>query len=348
MSGDTKSGDTKTDGAKTDGAKASSPLTLATRGWLDHLRVERGAADNTLTSYRRDLTRYVQFLTGRGISDPAVVREPDVTEFLAQLREGAPDRPPLSASSAARTLIAVRGFHRFLALEGATETDPAVGVAPPKVPKRLPKAISIAQVEDLLAAASLGDSPAALRDRAMLEVLYGAGARISEVTGLDLDDIDFGDPGVGAPGIGDPDPDGVDRRPGSVRLVGKGSKERVVPLGSYAREAVTAYTVRARPSLATRGKGTPALFLNLRGGRISRQGAWAAIHAAADRAGLGDTVSPHTLRHSFATHMLEGGADIRVVQELLGHASVTTTQIYTMVTVQHLREVYAEAHPRAR
>jgi integrase/recombinase XerD len=266
------------------------------------------------------------------------VREPDVTGFLAQLREGTPDRPPLSASSAARTLIAVRGFHRFLALEGATETDPAVGVAPPKVPKRLPKAISIGQVEDLLAAASLGDSPAALRDRAMLEVLYGAGARISEVTALDLDDIDFVDV----------DPDGVDRRPGSVRLLGKGSKERVVPLGSYARESVTAYTVRARPSMATRGKGTPALFLNLRGGRISRQGAWAAIHAAAERAGLGDTVSPHTLRHSFATHMLEGGADIRVVQELLGHASVTTTQIYTMVTVQHLREVYAEAHPRAR
>jgi len=328
-------------GAKAAGTRASSRLARATRGWLDHLRVERGAADNTLTSYERDLARYVQFLAGRGISDPALVGESDVTDFLASLREGTPERPPLSASSAARTLIAVRGLHRFLALEGATETDPAVGVAPPKVPKRLPKAISISQVEDLLAAASLGDSPAALRDRAMLEVLYGAGARISEVTGLDLDDVDFGDPDIG-------DPDGVDGRPGSVRLLGKGNKERVVPLGSYAREAVTAYTVRARPSMASRGKGTPALFLNLRGGRISRQGAWAVIHAAAERAGLADTVSPHTLRHSFATHMLEGGADIRVVQELLGHASVTTTQIYTMVTVQHLREVYAEAHPRAR
>jgi integrase/recombinase XerD len=330
-------------GAKVAGAKAGSPLTRATRGWLDHLRVERGAADNTLTSYNRDLARYVEFLAGRGITDPAVVSESDVTGFLAQLREGTAERPPLSASSAARTLIAVRGLHRFLALEGVTETDPAVGVAPPKVPKRLPKAISVAQVEDLLSAASLGDSPAALRDRAMLEVLYGAGARISEVTGLDLDDIDFG-----GPDDGDHGSEEIDRRPGSVRLVGKGNKERVVPLGSYAREAVTAYTVRARPSMATRGKGTPALFLNLRGGRISRQGAWAAIHAAAERAGLGDTVSPHTLRHSFATHMLEGGADIRVVQELLGHASVTTTQIYTMVTVQHLREVYAEAHPRAR
>jgi len=300
----------------------------ATRGWLDHLRVERGAADNTLTSYRRDLSRYEQFLGDRGIEDPAAVRESDVTDFLASLREGTPERPPLSSSSTARTLVAVRGLHRFLALEGVTQTDPAVGVAPPKVPKRLPKAISVGEVERLLEAASLGDSPAALRDRAMLEVLYGGGARISEAVGLDLDDLDL--------------------EQESVRLLGKGSKERIVPLGHYAREAVTAYTVRARPSLAAKGKGTPALFLNQRGGRISRQGAWAAIHAAAERAGLGDTVSPHTLRHSFATHLLEGGADIRVVQELLGHASVTTTQIYTMVTVQHLREVYAAAHPRAR
>jgi integrase/recombinase XerD len=315
------------------GTEADSPLTRSTRGWLDHLRVERGAADNTLASYRRDLARYGQFLDDQGISDPIAVRESDVTAFLASLREGAPERPPLSASSAARTLVAVRGFHRFLALEGVTNTDPAQGVAPPRVPKRLPKAISIKDVENLLSAASMGDGPAALRDRAMLEVLYGAGARISEAVGLDLDDIDRGD---------------IDRGQGSVRLFGKGSKERVVPLGSYALEAVAAYTVRARPSMALRGKGTPALFLNLRGGRLSRQGAWAAIHAAAERAGLGDTVSPHTLRHSFATHMLDGGADVRVVQELLGHASVTTTQIYTMVTVQHLREVYAGAHPRAR
>jgi len=283
---------------------------------------------NTLSSYRRDLTRYGLFLDERGISDPAAVRESDVTDFLASLREGAPERPPLSASSAARTLVAVRGFHRFLALEGATQTDPAVGVAPPTVPKRLPKAISINDVERLLSAAGLGDTPAALRDRAMLEVLYGAGARISEAVGLDLDDIDL--------------------EKGSVRLFGKGSKERVVPLGSYAREAVMAYTTRARPSLALRGKGTPALLLNQRGGRLSRQGAWAAIHAAAQRAGLGDKVSPHTLRHSFATHLLDGGADVRVVQELLGHASVTTTQIYTLVTVQRLREAYAGAHPRAR
>jgi integrase/recombinase XerD len=188
-------------------------------------------------------------------------------------------------------------------------------------------------VENLLMAASLGGTPAALRDRALLEVLYGAGARISEVVGLDVDDIDLSE---------------IDHGQGSVRLLGKGSKERVVPLGSFAGDAVTAYSVRARPLLALRGKGTPALFLNHRGGRLSRQGAWAVIHAAAERAGLGDTISPHTLRHSFATHMMDGGADVRVVQELLGHASVTTTQIYTLVTVQHLREVYAETHPRAR
>ncbi|MEP7016440.1 MAG: site-specific tyrosine recombinase XerD [Actinomycetota bacterium] len=300
----------------------------AARGWLDHLRVERGAAANTLTSYRRDLGRYQQFLRGRGIDDPASVGEPDITDFLAALREGAPPHPPLSASSAARTLVAVRGFHRFMALEGETATDPAGGVAPPTAPKRLPKAISIGDVERLLAAASAGDTSAALRDRALLEVLYGAGARISEAVGLDVDDIDL--------------------EQGSVRLFGKGGKERVVPLGRYAREAVTAYIVRARPPMALKGKGLPALFLNQRGGRLTRQSAWAVIHRAAERADLGSKVSPHTLRHSFATHLLDGGADVRVVQELLGHASVTTTQIYTMVTVQRLREVFAEAHPRAR
>ena len=309
-------------------------MTRSTRGWLDHLRVERGAAANTLSSYRRDLARYVQFLRDRGISDPAAVGESDVTEFLASLREGvslaegAPERSPLSAASAARTLVAVRGLHKFLALEGETVTDPAGAVAPPKAPKRLPKAISVHDVERLLSAASVGDTTASLRDRAIVEVLYGAGARIGEAVGLDVDDIDL--------------------EQGSVRLLGKGSKERIVPLGRFAREAVTAYTVRARPSFAVRGKGTPALFLNQRGGRLSRQSAWKAIHAAAERADLGGKISPHTLRHSFATHLLDGGADVRVVQELLGHASVTTTQIYTMVTVQRLREVYAEAHPRAR
>jgi len=307
---------------------APSAVERAVREWLGHLDVERGASDNTLKSYRRDLTRYAAYLASRGVHDPAEVGEAHVTDFLATLREGDGEHPPLAASSAARTLVAVRGFHRFLALEGEVTADPASAVSPPRPPARLPKAISVDAVERLLDAASIGDTPASLRDRALLEVLYGAGARISEAVGLDVDDIDTEE--------------------GVVRLFGKGSKERLVPLGSYAAQAVGAYLTRARPTFASRGTGTPAVFLNQRGGRLSRQSAWAALRAAAARADLGGHISPHTLRHSFATHLLDGGADVRVVQELLGHASVTTTQIYTLVTVQRLREVYAQSHPRAR
>ena len=298
------------------------------RGWLNHLDVERGVAANTLTSYRRDLARYAAYLALRGVHDPAAITEAHVSDFLATLREGTADHPPLAASSAARTLVAVRGFHRFLVLEGDLPTDPASAVSPPQPPVRLPKAISIEDVERLLEAASVGDTPGSLRDRALLEVLYGTGARISEAVGLDVDDIDTHE--------------------GVVRLFGKGSKERIVPLGSYAAQALGAYLVRARPTFAVKGKGTPAVFLNQRGGRLSRQSAWAVLRATAERADLGGHLSPHTLRHSFATHLLDGGADVRVVQELLGHASVTTTQIYTLVTVQRLREVYAQSHPRAR
>jgi integrase/recombinase XerD len=268
------------------------------------------------------------------------VTERHVTDFLASLREGTAERPPLSASSAARTLVAVRGLHRFLALEGEVAADPASAVSPPTTPSRLPKAIPVESVERLLEAASVGDTPVSLRDRALFEVLYGAGARISEAVGLDVDDLDLG----GATGGSE----GPANGPAAVRLLGKGGKERVVPLGRYAVQAVTAYLVRARPALAATGRGTPALFLNQRGGRLSRQSAWAALQTAAGRAGLTGHVSPHTFRHSFATHLLDGGADVRVVQQLLGHASVTTTQIYTMVSVQRLREVYAGAHPRAR
>ncbi len=307
---------------------ASSAVERAVRGWLNHLDVERGVSANTLSSYRRDLARYTAYLEGHGVREPADVTEGHVTDFLATLREGTAEHPPLAASSAARTLVAVRGFHRFLVLEGDVPGDPASAVSPPRPPARLPKAISIDDVERLLAAASLGDTPASLRDRALLEVLYGAGARISEAVGLDIDDIDAQD--------------------GVVRLFGKGSKERLVPLGSYAADALGAYLVRGRPTLASKGKGTAAVFLNQRGGRLSRQSAWTVMRTAADRAQLAAHVSPHTLRHSFATHLLDGGADVRVVQELLGHASVTTTQIYTLVTVQRLREVYAQSHPRAR
>ncbi|MDF1606532.1 site-specific tyrosine recombinase XerD [Nocardioides sp. YIM 152315] len=304
----------------------------AVRTYLDHLSVERGLAANTLASYRRDLRRYLGFLVETGIQDLDQVTEASVTGFLVRLREGDAEHPPLSATSAARTVVAVRGFHRFAVADGLAVADPASGVKPPAPAKRLPKALPLADVEAILDAAGSPGTTLALRDRALLEVLYGTGARISEAVGLDVDDIDPVD--------------------GTVLLRGKGSKERIVPVGSYAREALDAYLVRGRSALAAAtaaGSSTGgALFLNARGGRLSRQSAWAVLAKAADRAGVTRDVSPHTLRHSFATHLLDGGADVRVVQELLGHASVTTTQVYTLVTVDNLREVFATAHPRAR
>jgi integrase/recombinase XerD len=299
--------------------------------YLAHLSVERGLSANTLGAYRRDLGRYVAYLTARGRTTPADVTEADVEDFVLALRTGSDGGAVLSASSAARAVVAVRGWHRFCALEGLVGADAASTVRPPAQTKRLPKAISTDEVERLLAAAGVGDGPGPVRDRAILELLYSTGARISEVVGLDVDDVDL-TPGRAA-----------------VRLLGKGSKERVVPVGSYAVAALEAYLVRARPVLASSGRGTPALFLNTRGARLSRQSAWAVLRAAAERAQLPGAahISPHTLRHSFATHLLAGGADVRVVQELLGHASVTTTQIYTLVTPDTLREVYAASHPRA-
>ncbi|TPG28107.1 site-specific tyrosine recombinase XerD [Mycolicibacterium hodleri] len=315
------------------------------QGYLDHLTIERGVAANTLSSYRRDLRRYVAHLATRGIADVDKVAEQDVTDFLVSLRLGDEDQGtvPLSAVSAARTLIAVRGFHRFADAEGLATLDVARAVKPPTPTRRLPKSISLDEVVALLEAAggeSETDGPLTLRNRAMLEVLYSTGARISEAVGLDVDD--------------------VDTHSRSVLLRGKGGKQRLVPIGRPAVSALDAYFVRGRPDLARRGKGTTglspvrfapaqgAIFLNSRGGRLSRQSAWQVLQDAAERAGISASVSPHTLRHSFATHLLEGGADVRVVQELLGHASVTTTQIYTLVTVSALREVWAGAHPRAR
>ncbi|WP_285756754.1 site-specific tyrosine recombinase XerD [Nocardiopsis ansamitocini] len=312
----------------------AAALLAAVRGYLDHLTVERGLAENTLTSYRRDLRRYLEFLAQRGVGELAGVGAEDVAAFLRVLREGSTGHPPLGVNSAGRTVVAVRGLHRFALREGITGGDPAREVRPPTPPRRLPKAISLHDVETLLAAVSGEEDPRALRDRALLELLYGTGARISEAVGLDVDDIDRLRADSGAEGVR------------VVRFRGKGGKERLVPVGRFAREALDAYLVRARPALAASGRGTPALLLNARGGRLTRQGAWAVLRSAAERAGLND-VSPHTLRHSFATHLLDGGADVRVVQELLGHASVTTTQVYTLVTVDRLREVYAAAHPRA-
>jgi integrase/recombinase XerD len=307
-------------------------LDAALQTYLSHLAVERGLATNTLAAYRRDLTRYVAFLHARGRQEAEEVVESDVEAYLLAIRTGAEGRQPLSAASSARSVVAVRGWHRFLLAEGAAAVDPARDVRPPATPKRLPKAISIDSVERLLEAAGSGDGPGPIRDRALLELLYSTGARISEAVGLDVDDIDL-----------------TEHR-AAVRLRGKGGKERVVPVGSYASSAVEAYRVRARPVLAEAGRGTPALFLNTRGERLSRQTAWQVLRTAAERSGLpgAEHVSPHTLRHSFATHLLAGGADIRVVQELLGHASVTTTQLYTLVTPDALREVYAASHPRAR
>ncbi|GAA3295068.1 site-specific tyrosine recombinase XerD [Dactylosporangium vinaceum] len=300
--------------------------------YLDHLTVERALAANTLLSYRRDLDRYVEWLVAAGITDLAAVTARDIAAHVADLRAPAGDTPPLSASSAARAASAVRGLHRFALLEGLAATDPSREVKPPALPKRLPKALDVDQVARLLAVAPNG--PLDLRDAALLEFLYGTGARISEAVGLAVDDLD------------------LDARPGMAVLHGKGGKTRLVPMGSYARAALDAYLVRARPSLAAHGTGVPQVFLNARGGALSRQSAWTILRKAAAAAGLpvdgAAGVSPHTLRHSFATHLLDGGADIRVVQELLGHASVTTTQVYTLVTVDRLREVYATAHPRAR
>lgn len=299
------------------------------REWLSHLRIEKGASPHTLSNYRRDLDRYRTDLEERGIRTPGAVRPQDVERHLADFASGALSGKPAAPSTVARASAAIRGFHKFLVAEGVTAHDPAAGLHVPKQGMRLPKALSVDQVDALLKAARLGDDACALRDAALLEVLYATGARVSEALGLTIDDLD------------------LDDETPVVRLYGKGRKERFVPLGSMAQDALAAYLVRARPSLASKGRGTPSVFLNSRGAPLSRQSAWEVIQKAADAAGLHGHVSPHTLRHSFATHLLEGGASIRDVQELLGHASVQTTQIYTKVTPTMLLEVYRSSHPRA-
>jgi integrase/recombinase XerD len=329
--------------------KAVRPVTVdeAVKRYLDHLTVERGLARHTLEAYRRDLERYAAVLGSAGRTGIGDVTTQDVAGFLAGLREGDESHRPLAASSAGRAVVAVRGLHAFAAAEGLAVSDPARQVRPPAPPRRLPRAIPVAEVERLLAAAGTGEGPRPLRDRALLELLYATGARISEATALDVDDLDLAERPAGIAAL--PAFPALPALPATVRLSGKGNKQRIVPVGSYAQQALEQYLVRARPALAAatrRASASPAVFLNARGGRLTRQGAWAALRAAAARAGIAD-VSPHTLRHSFATHLLDGGADVRVVQELLGHASVTTTQVYTLVTVDKLREVYASAHPRA-
>jgi integrase/recombinase XerD len=307
------------------------PLGQLVDEYLRHLSIERGLAKNTISAYRRDLSGYLLFLEKLNISNPNEVSEGTVSDYLKSIAESG----VLASNSVARMLAGVRGLHKFWLFESITTGDPSARIKPPKLPKRLPKAISIFDIEKLINAS--GPDPetedataldmARVRNRAILELLYATGARISELTALNLDDL-------------------ID--PTMIRLFGKGSKERVVPVGSYAQRAIGTYLVRSRPALIGKGKGTPALFLNQRGSRLSRQSAWQIISDAADQAQITGEISPHTLRHSFATHLLEGGADVRVVQELLGHSSVATTQIYTLVTVDALREVYAVSHPRAR
>lgn len=299
-------------------------IAVAVDRYLRHVSIERGLSPNTVQAYRRDLGVYTEMLAGRGIHNPSAIATQDVAAFAHELRTR--HERPLSASSTARMLSSVRSWHRFLLDESIVEVDVASEVQPPKQSMRLPKAISIEQMESVLSATD-GDDVQSLRDKALLELLYATGARISEAVALNVDDLVDGD---------------------IVRLFGKGSKQRIVPVGSFARSAIDAYLVRARPTFSARGAATPALFLGSRGHRVSRQNAWLIIRAAAERAKLGLEISPHTFRHSFATHLLAGGADVRVVQELLGHSSVATTQIYTMVTADTLRDMYTTAHPRAR
>ncbi|MEY3331241.1 MAG: site-specific tyrosine recombinase XerD [Candidatus Nanopelagicaceae bacterium] len=296
--------------------------------FLDHLTVERGLSRNTLLAYQRDLLRYIDFLESLGKS-MLDVSERDIEDFLSHLRNGDVNHPPLSPSSSARSIIAVRGFHKFLARENRS-VDPAAQIHPPTPGRRLPKALSLTEIEGIISGAGSGESAQSLRDRALVELLYATGARVSEVISLDVDQI---------------------KSPlQSIRLLGKGGKERVVPVGSFAAEAVDNYLVRGRPALIE-GKSDRRerkLFLNLRGTPLSRQSAWEIVRSCAIKGGVTSELSPHSFRHSFATHLLDGGADIRTVQELLGHASVATTQIYTLVTIDRLREAYLLAHPRAK
>ncbi len=316
----------------TDPPRAGTALERAVDRYLRHVSIERGLSANTVAAYRRDLASYLAVLSARSITAPESIAQADVMAFTTELRTRHPgDRQQgLTASSVARMLSSVRSFHRYLLDEQLVTLDVAADAKPPKLASRLPKAITVDQMASVLEAAG-GDDTRSIRDRALLELLYATGARISEAVDLNVDDI-IGDEGAS-----------VDL----VRLFGKGGKQRIVPLGSYARAAIDAYLVRARPVFATRGKSTPALFLGARGQRVSRQNAWLIIRARAKQAKLGIEISPHTFRHSFATHLLAGGADVRVVQELLGHSSVATTQLYTLVTADTLRDMYTTAHPRA-
>lgn len=309
------------------GVEPAPELVELAQGWLDHLAVEKGSSANTVSNYRRDLRRYVNWLSAAGVSSLHDVTTQQVESYVADLRRGWEGQKALSNASASRALIVARGLHKFALSEGKIDVDVAADVAPPSAAKHLPDTLTVEEVEKLIESVPTGEYATAvdIRDKALLEMLYGTGARISEVLDLVVDDVADG--------------------PDILTVTGKGSKQRLVPLGSLARTAIEDYLVRSRPQLS-RGK-SHALFLNTLGKPLSRQSAWAVIQQAVERTGFAKKVSPHTLRHSFATHLLQGGADVRTVQELLGHSSVTTTQIYTHVTADSLREVWRVAHPRA-
>ncbi len=293
--------------------------------FLTYLAVEKGLAKNTLAAYRRDLKKFLIFAEEQELN-PLNISQEMVTDFIAWLR-GLNSTNKLEESSISRVVVVLRNYSKFYARENKV-LDQLANFVPPKIPKRLPKALSITQISNLISAISKPDATG-LRNAALVELLYATGARVSEIVNLDVSDIEQVDETL------------------SVRIVGKGKKERVVPIGKFAREALDSYLVRARPTWV-REKSNGALFLNSSGGRLSRQSAWTLISMAAKEIGIIGEISPHSLRHSFATHLLDGGADIRVVQELLGHSSVTTTQIYTLVTIDLLREKYSETHPRAK
>ena len=302
----------------------------ATQSFLDHLRIERALSENSISGYARDLDKYRKFLVNIKV-DFSRASEDDVSNFEISLK-----RSNLAITSCNRAISAIKTFYKYVAQEFDLN-NPTNSIQSQKVPKRLPKALTVAEVTALIDSTKRDGDLISIRDHAILEILYGTGARVSEVVGIEVADF------------AQTDLDGLNIT--TLKLRGKGSKERIVPLGSFANAAIEDYLVRLRPALVAKsrsGRSEPALFLNQRGGKLSRQSAWQVVADAATATGLSGKVSPHVFRHSYATHLLDGGADIRVVQELLGHSSVTTTQIYTLITIDKVREAYATAHPRAR
>ncbi|MFM6841513.1 MAG: site-specific tyrosine recombinase [Candidatus Planktophila sp.] len=304
------------------------PCNVAISTYLDHLRIERGLSTNSIDSYARDLKKFEELIDERTI-DFEMVDESVISQLIGELKSGG-----LAPTSINRFLSALKGFYKYCALEYSI-VNPMVDINQFKVARKLPKALSVEEVTRLIESTMNPADPNSLRDRAMVEILYGTGARVAELVGIDVSDISK---------------DAVDGEEITIiKLRGKGSKERLVPLGKFALEAIEDYLVRVRPALLSKNsQGERALFLNARGTRLSRQSAWLTVLKAAKLSGLEGRVSPHVFRHSYATHLLDGGADIRVVQELLGHASVTTTQIYTLVTIDKVRESYSLAHPRSK